>query len=69
MGLGWKRIDGANADPETSFLFHKVTGDLGPGLGVRMPFGGAKLGKYLIDLLELWIEAGAPETGWVPGTD
>jgi hypothetical protein len=34
-----------------------------------MPFGGAKLGKYLIDLLELWIEAGAPETGWVPGTD
>jgi hypothetical protein len=66
---GWKRVDGANADPETSFIIHKLRGDLGSGMGERMPFGRPKLPGWLIDVIELWIAAGAPETGWVPGTD
>jgi len=69
--LGWLRIDAANADPETSFMYHKLTGDLpDPELGERMPFGRPKLESYLIDILRLWIEAGAPPSPvWVPGTD
>jgi hypothetical protein len=66
---GWKRIDATNASPASSYLFHKITGDLGTGLGERMPRGKPKLPAYLIDIVELWIEAGAPQTGWVPGTD
>jgi hypothetical protein len=67
---GWKRIDAANMSPETSFMYHKLTGDLDDkDLGARMPFGRAKLDQFLIDIVKLWIEAGAPETGWVPGTD
>ncbi len=69
-GLGWRRIDAANADPETSFLYHKITGDLDDdALGERMPFGRGKLDEFLIDIVRLWIEADAPQTGWVPGTD
>lgn len=69
-GLGWRRVDAANATPDTSFLYRKLTGSLpGPGLGARMPLGRAKLESYLIDIVRLWIEAGAPQTGWVPGTD
>ncbi len=69
-GRGWKRIDGANANPDTSFMFHKLTGDLDDhDLGERMPFKRRKLDDFLIDILRLWIEAGAPQAGWVPGTD
>jgi len=67
QGLGWDRVTAG--DPDTSFLLHKVTGDLGVGLGSRMPLGSAPLPANLIEILRLWIEAGAPETGWVPGTD
>lgn len=71
--LGWKRvtqIDGSTGDPATSFIVHKLTGDFpGPGFGDRMPKGRPKLDATLIDVLTLWIQAGAPETGWVPGTD
>ena len=67
QGLGWDRI--TPGDPEMSFLYHKVTGDLGPGLGSRMPLGRPPLAANLIEIIRLWIEAGAPETGWVPGTD
>jgi len=69
---GWKRVTTLSAstgDPDTSYLFHKVTGDLDTGFGARMPLGQPKLKSYLIDVIELWIAAGAPETGWVPGTD
>ena len=66
---GWRRIDAANASPETSFLFHKITGDLEPGMDERMPRGRPKLKAFLIDIIRLWIEAGAPFSGWVPGTD
>jgi len=67
-GAGWKRVDGTNASAETSFIVHKLTGDLDPGMGDRMPFQRPKLPSYLVDIIKHWIEAGAPETGWVPGT-
>src|SRR5262249_58653348 len=70
IGLGWKRIDAANANPDKSYLYHKITGDLPDELlGERMPRDRPKLDQFLIDIVKLWIEAGAPETGWVPGTD
>jgi hypothetical protein len=68
VGAGWKRVDAANASPDTSFIFHKLTGDLDGTQGARMPFGAPTLDDYLIDIIGLWIEAGAPDTGWVPGT-
>ena len=67
QGLGWDRI--TPGDPALSLLYHKVTGDLGPGLGSRMPLGRPPLAANLIEIIRLWILAGAPETGWVPGTD
>jgi hypothetical protein len=71
--LGWNRItqlDPATGDPATSYLIHKLTGDFpGPGFGDRMPRDRPKLDATLIDVVTRWIEAGAPETGWVPGTD
>jgi len=68
--LGWRRIDATNADAETSFMYHKLTGDLpDAAFGARMPFGRPRIDAYLIDILRLWIEAGAPQTGWVAGTD
>ena len=70
----WLRVDapnppGTSGTAETSFLYRKIEGDL-PDLsyGVRMPFGKRKLNKTLRDVIELWIEAGAPSAGWVPGT-
>lgn len=66
---GWKRVDGTNASPDTSFIIHKLHGDLQTGMGARMPFGKPKLPSYLVDIIELWIAAGAPQGGWVPGTD
>jgi hypothetical protein len=72
-GDGWKRVDviqDVSGSPETSFLFRKITGDLpSPAYGVRMPFNKKKLNKTLRDIIELWIEAGAPQNTWVPGTD
>jgi hypothetical protein len=67
--VGWKRVDAANASADTSYIYHKLTGDLDGTQGARMPFGRPKLDQFLIDVVRLWIEAGAPETGWVPGTD
>jgi len=56
-------------DLERSYLLMKVTGDLPPGFGARMPFGGPRLDRTLVDVVRLWIAAGAPTEGWVPGTD
>ncbi len=70
---GWLRISvtqDVSGDAESSFLYHKVTGDLPDvAYGVRMPKGKRKLHKTLRDILRRWIEAGAPQGGWVPGTD
>lgn len=74
-GAGWKRVDapnppGTSGNTASSFLFRKVIGDLPDvSYGARMPFGKPALNATLRDVIELWIEAGAPQTGWVPGTD
>lgn len=72
-GLGWKRItqiDAMTGDPDTSYIVHKLNGDFpGPGFGERMPFKRPKLDPTLINVITLWIQAGAPATGWVAGTD
>jgi hypothetical protein len=71
---GWKRVTVidpmVSGDPATSYLYHKLTGDLPQGFGDRMPFERKKLDQSLIEVVRLWIEAGAPTTDtWVPGTD
>jgi hypothetical protein len=69
---GWHRvtaIDAASGDVATSYLVHKVTGDLAPGFGKRMPFNKPKLDDGLVDVIRRWVEAGAPADGWVAGTD
>jgi hypothetical protein len=69
---GWKRVmttGPSSGDPNTSFIYHKLTGDLDPGMGQRMPLVGPSLDPTLIEIIRLWIEAGAPATGWVAGTD
>lgn len=65
--LGWLRV--TPNDDTTSFLYQKLQGGLDPSLGDRMPAGKGKLKSFLRDIIHLWILAGAPETGWVPGTD
>src|SRR5262245_47378943 len=65
---GWKRV--ASGDPANSFILYKLNGDLpDSSYGERMPRGKPKLDQLLIDIIDLWIEAGAPASGWVPGTD
>ncbi len=76
---GWKRITqtvppdvaGENGvgDPATSFLFAKLDGALEPGMGSPMPLGKPRLRPIPVEIVRLWIEAGAPRNGWVPGTD
>ncbi len=68
--LGWRRVDGIGANAESSFLYRKLNDDLpAPGLGQAMPYGQRPLDGFLRDLVALWIEAGAPASGWVAGTD
>ncbi len=65
---GWQRV--TPGDPEMSFLFHKLKGSLpDASYGVRMPRDRPRLNPFLVDLIKRWITAGAPGTGWVPGTD
>lgn len=68
LGLGWKRV--VPGDPDASFLYRKITGDLGasPFLGGRMPLDGPRLNRTLRGIVQLWIEGGAPASGWVNGT-
>ncbi len=69
---GWQRVttvDATHGDVATSYLVHKVTGDLAPGFGARMPFHRAKLDDTLVDVIRRWVAAGAPADGWVDGTD
>lgn len=66
---GWKRV--TPGDPAASFIVHKLAGDFpgGADFGERMPRGRRQLDEHLRDIITLWIAAGAPDTGWVPGTD
>lgn len=74
-GAGWLLVDaplapGNTGDAANSFLFNKIVDDLpNASYGERMPFGKSKLHKTLREVIELWIEAGAPQNGWVSGTD
>lgn len=69
---GWLRTDvvpDVSGSTETSFLYRKISGDLPDATyGERMPRGGRKLHKTLREIIRLWIEAGAPQNGWVAGT-
>src|SRR6185503_14931919 len=69
---GWLRVNQTSpttGDPQTSFLFRKVDHDLpSPDYGLGMPRLRPKLDQALIDVIEAWIIAGAPETGWPAGT-
>ena len=50
-----------------SFLSRKVRGQLAPTEGARMPLVGDPLPVLERDLIDVWIDAGAPETGTVSG--
>ena len=64
---GWLRV--TPGDPATSFLVHKIEGDLpDSSYGERMPRGKPKLNGTLREIIRVWIENDAPEHGWVPGT-
>ncbi len=71
LGLGWRRIQPGNS--ATSFLMHKIDNDLtdAVGLGSRMPRppGRRMLPASSREIIRLWIDAGVPDVGWVPGTD
>lgn len=72
-GAGWRRVtvfvQDVSGDPDTSFVFRKIEGDLPDGsYGEQMPRGKPKLNGTLREIIRLWIEAGAPQTGWVPDT-
>ncbi len=72
LNSGLKRVmttGPMTGDPTMSFLYLKVIDDLAPGMGQSMPFGMKKIKKGFRDMIELWILDGAPETGWVAGTD
>ncbi len=62
---GMKLVDPGN--PENSFLFAKLTGELPPEQGARMPFGGGTLHAGKVDAVRTWIAAGAPQNGKVVG--
>jgi len=69
---GWLRVNQTSpttGDPQTSFLFRKVDHDLpSTDYGLGMPRLRPKLDQSLIDVIEAWIIAGAPFTGWPAGT-
>ena len=63
---GKLRVDPGS--PDTSFLLDKLRGTLVAGEGARMPRDLPKLPpEKKIQLIEAWIAAGAPATGFVDG--
>jgi hypothetical protein len=66
-----KRIE--PGDEERSWLWRKVAAKTRPGrvqiVGAPMPNNTSTLTEDEIELLRLWIYAGAPESGTVPGTE
>ena len=59
---GLLRVDAGN--PDNSFILKKLRGDLLDGEGLPMPRDLKRLHHLHIDLIEEWITAGAPETGF-----
>lgn len=64
---GWMRV--VPGEPARSFLVAKLSGTLAAGEGAPMPYNAAPLDPATIDVIEAWIEAGAPKEGRVPGDD
>ncbi|HEY2387209.1 MAG TPA: hypothetical protein VGK30_09625 [Candidatus Binatia bacterium] len=64
----WRRV--LPSDPDHSLIVAKINGPP-KTFGDRMPKDKPKLDQSLINVIELWIAAGAPDAGngWVPGTD
>jgi hypothetical protein len=60
---GYLRVDPGN--PANSFILKKLEGDLVDGEGVQMPKDLKRLHHLHVDLIEEWIAAGAPETGFI----
>jgi hypothetical protein len=63
QNAGKLRVDAGN--PANSFILDKLHGTLAPGEGERMPLQLKRLPDNAIRLVEEWIAAGAPETGFV----
>ncbi len=61
-GAGFLRV--APGNPDNSFILKKLRGDLVDGEGERMPRDLKPLHHLHVQLLEEWILAGAPETGF-----
>jgi hypothetical protein len=57
------------AQPSKSLLLSKITNSLSPGEGLPMPYGGSQLSAHAIDVIRMWIAAGAPAEGRVAGDD
>ena len=73
QAAGWPRVNTMAPTPaenlDTSFLWHKIEGDLpDDSFGVRMPRDRPKLNGTLREIIRLWIENGAPQSGWIDGT-
>jgi hypothetical protein len=60
---GKLRVDPGN--PANSFILEKLRGTLAPGEGEPMPLELKRLPARAIALVEEWIAAGAPATGFV----
>jgi hypothetical protein len=54
-------------DAAASFLSQKLHGTLLPGEGSQMPLVGTLLDAVELAVVDAWINAGAPQTGEVPG--
>lgn len=63
FAAGKLRVDPGNV--ANSFIVDKLRGHLVTGEGVRMPYGLRPLHEPTIQLVEQWIAAGAPQTGFV----
>ena len=67
VAAGWKRI--IAGDPANSYIVHKLNGDFPDNtFGARMPRNRPKLDQTLINVITAWIQGGAPDMGWPPGT-
>lgn len=60
---GVLRVDPGN--PAASFIVRKLRAQLAPGEGARMPRDLPRYPELGIELIEQWIAAGAPATGFV----
>ncbi len=65
MAPGKTRVVPGNS--AASFLSQKLHGTQGAGEGSQMPLVGTPLNPLELSVLDAWIDAGAPQTGVVPG--